>query len=656
MRALFVANGGGHLKELIHLSQRLPFPVDESLWVTFDSPQSRSLLRDQEVCYVRYSSPRDGWATVVNFWAAARILRRHRFDVAVSTGATVAVSFLPLARMLGIPSHYIESATRTDGPSLTGRLLRWVPGLQLHTQHASWSGGRWSFAGSVFDQFDCTVDPDRAAIERVVVTVGASETYGFERLIRALIPILPPGADVLWQTGCADVGTLGIDGKRQVPALELESAMRDADLVISHAGVGSALSALESGRRPVLVPRESAFGEHVDDHQFQVAEDLGGRNLAVARRVDELRAEDLDEAAASRIREVQRPAPIAIDPPVGRHRRFRRVRRSAPSPRRGRPVFVAWGAIAGRSHELAEALDADVLSCFPPGTARRPSAPVRYLLSTLRTIGYLASRRPRAVIVTNPPIIPVLLAVAYARITGCVVVIDDHPGAFGAQGYRIGEMMLPLHRRLVPSARLCLVTDQSWVDLIERWGGRGLVLHEAPGDWVPVSGRRPGVRPSVLFVCTFAPDEPAAEVIEAATALPQVDFTITGDLGRAPDVESGPNVHLVGFLDRSSYRLAVETADIVLTLTTEPTSAMRAAFEAVWAERVLVVNDWLLLRDLFPNAVHVENTSGSIAAGIQRALDEHDRLRAVAGASRRLQLARWEEQLDALRSALDGAG
>src|SRR5664280_2999732 len=32
-------------------------------------------------------------------------------------------------------------------------------------------------------------------------------------------------------------------------------AHRDADLVVSHAGVGSALSALESGRRPVLVPR-----------------------------------------------------------------------------------------------------------------------------------------------------------------------------------------------------------------------------------------------------------------------------------------------------------------------------------------------------------------------------------------------------------------
>jgi UDP-N-acetylglucosamine--N-acetylmuramyl-(pentapeptide) pyrophosphoryl-undecaprenol N-acetylglucosamine transferase len=652
MRALFVANGGGHLKELIHLSQRLPFPVDESLWVTFDSPQSRSLLRGQEVRYVRYSSPRDGWATLVNFMAAIRILRRDRFDVAVSTGATVAVSFLPLARLLGTPSHYVESATRSDGPSLTGRLLRWAPGVQLYTQHASWAGGRWRFAGSVFDQFESTTEPDRAAIERVVVTVGASETYSFERLIRGLLPLVPPGADILWQTGCADVEGLGIDARRQVPALELEAAMRDADLVISHAGVGSALSALESGRRPVLVPRERSFGEHVDDHQFQIAEDLGVRNLAVARRVDELRVEDLEEAATSRVRGVGRTAPIAIDPPSWR-RRSRRVQRSVASARRGRSVFVAWGAIAGRSHELAEALDADVLSCFPPGTTRRPSAPVRYLLSTVRTVGYLVSRRPRAVIVTNPPIIPALLAVAYARITGRVVVIDDHPGAFGAQGYRIGELMEPLHRRLVPWARLCLVTDQSWVDLIERWGGRGLVLHEAPGDWVPHPARPVGDRPNVLFVCTFAPDEPAVEVMHAAAQLPQVDFTITGDLARAPDVQFGPNVRLVGFLDRSAYRLAVETADVVLTLTTEPTSAMRAAFEAVWAERVLVVNDWTLLQDLFPHAVHVENTADSIALGVRKALEHHDQLVSAASAARQEQLERWEAQISALRDALD---
>ena len=657
LRALFVANGGGHLKELLLLSERLPVSVGDSLWITFDSPQSRSILQGREVSFVRYSSPRDGRATVANFIAAARLLRHRRFDIAVSTGATVAVSFLPLARLLGIPCHYIESATRTDGPSLTGRILQWVPGIHLYTQHPSWAGGRWTHVGSVFDQFRPTSLSDPVSLRKVVVTVGASETYSFERLIRSLVPILPVDADVLWQTGCANVDDLGLTTRRQIPALELEAAMREADLVISHAGVGSALSALESGRMPVIVPRELANSEHVDDHQSQIARDLSSLGLAVSRRVDELTREDLEEAAGHRVDMVDDPDPIAIGLNVGLTRHLRKIGRGpARPPRRRRPAFIAWGAIAGRSHELAAALDADVLSCFPPGAARRPHGFVRYLLSTVRTISFLLARRPRALIVTNPPIIPAILAAIYARVTGRALVIDDHPGAFGAQGYRMGSFTEPIHRRLVSSARLCLVTDSSWVEVVETWGGRGLVLHEAPGDWLPAPTAHPDGAVQVVFVCTFAPDEPAAEVIEAASLLPDVQFAITGDVSRCPTIDVGPNVQLVGFLDHGAYRRLVEDADVILALSTEPTSAMRAAFEAVWAEKVLVVNDWPLLQDLFPEAVHVENTPASIARGLRRALDEHATLQVAAGEARRLQLGRWETQISALRTALPGSG
>jgi UDP-N-acetylglucosamine--N-acetylmuramyl-(pentapeptide) pyrophosphoryl-undecaprenol N-acetylglucosamine transferase len=655
VNALFVANGGGHLKELLHLSERLPFDVGDSLWVTFDSPQSRSLLAGKDVAYVHYSSPRDGRATALNLLAAARILSKRRFDVAISTGATVAVSFLPLARLHGATCYYIESATRTDGPSLTGRILERVPGIRLFTQDPRWAGGRWAYAGSVFDQFESRSE-EPASFDKAVVTVGASETYGFNRLFETLVGQFPSHTEVLWQTGCSDVGHLGIDAHRQIPARELDAAMKSADVVVAHAGVGSALSALESGRMPILVPREQAHGEHVDDHQFAIAEELAARHLAVYRRVEDLGEKDLDEARSHRIVELEHPETLRLTEPsppskktAGRSR-TRQGLRSAKGP--GLPVFIAWGAIAGRSAELAEALGADVLSCFPPGEGHRPPAVMRYMISTLRTVAYLLRNRPAAVIVTNPPIIPVLLAVAYGRIAGRPVVFDDHPGAFGAQGYRIGEIMLPLHRRLVPMARLCLVTDESWVDLIEQWGGRGLILHEAPGDWTPAPERHPNGSAVVLFVCTFAPDEPIEAVFEAASLTPEVEYHITGDLDRAPTATPPANVRLTGFLDRDSYRQAVEDADVLLALTTEPTSAMRAAFEAVWAEKVLILNDWPLLRELFPNAVHVDNSGSSIAAGVRESLDQHARLRKGSAEARQVQLDRWDDQLSALREAL----
>jgi UDP-N-acetylglucosamine transferase subunit ALG13 len=58
--------------------------------------------------------------------------------------------------------------------------------------------------------------------------------------------------------------------------------MRDAEVVITHAGVGSAVTAIRAGKKPVLVPRLARFGEHVDDHQLQLAKRLAEFGLAVA--------------------------------------------------------------------------------------------------------------------------------------------------------------------------------------------------------------------------------------------------------------------------------------------------------------------------------------------------------------------------------------
>ncbi|MHB1535783.1 MAG: glycosyltransferase family protein [Acidimicrobiales bacterium] len=315
-------------------------------------------------------------------------------------------------------------------------------------------------------------------------------------------------------------------------------------------------------------------------------------------------------------------------------------------------MFLAWGVIPGRAQELAAEVAGEVLTCYPPGRGARPPVLLRYLLSARRTITYLVRRRPAAVVVTNPPIIPAVISAVYGWITGAPVILDDHPGAFGAQGYRVGAAVLPVHRRIAARARLCLVTDQSWVQVVDRWGGHGTVLHESPADWKP-SPRRPCQSPPrVLFVCTFARDEPATAVIEAASLAPEMHFVVTGDVSSRPTAATSKNVEFVGFLNRERYRRAVDEADIVMTLTTEPTSAMRAAFEAVWAEKVLVVSDWPLLRSLFPQAVHVQHTSVSIAKGLREAMDDHGRLSELAPAARQRQQAEWADQLATLRRAL----
>ncbi len=83
-------------------------------------------------------------------------------------------------------------------------------------------------------------------------------------------------------------------------------------MVIAHAGVGSALTALEAGRLPILVPRLERFGEHVDDHQLQIADHLQNRGLALARSPETLAVSDLEHAAGLRVTQSP-PPPFRLD-------------------------------------------------------------------------------------------------------------------------------------------------------------------------------------------------------------------------------------------------------------------------------------------------------------------------------------------------------
>ena len=43
--------------------------------------------------------------------------------------------------------------------------------------------------------------------------------------------------------------------------------MREAAVVVCHGGPGTIMLAATMGKRPIVVPRRKAAGEHVDDHQ-----------------------------------------------------------------------------------------------------------------------------------------------------------------------------------------------------------------------------------------------------------------------------------------------------------------------------------------------------------------------------------------------------
>jgi glycosyltransferase involved in cell wall biosynthesis len=317
-------------------------------------------------------------------------------------------------------------------------------------------------------------------------------------------------------------------------------------------------------------------------------------------------------------------------------------------------AFIAWSSVSGRSREISSALGGEFRCYFDFGITRRSLLPIRYLASAVRTVCYLVVRRPRAVILTNPPIFVALAAYPYARLARAPLLLDSHPDAFRTDGPH--APFLGLHRWLARRARATLVTTDELASRVESWGGAGVVVHEPPPARLVESPAPLGPRPRVLVLGTLSTDEPLDVVLAAARELPELDFELTGDARRvaAETLASvPPNVRFLGFLRGDEYAAEIERASVTVVLTTWLEWAVpRSAYDAVYGLRPLVVTGSPVLRELFPYAIAVENEPAAVASGIRDAVERHDELVRDAREACALQTARWEAQLSTLRSLL----
>jgi hypothetical protein len=325
--------------------------------------------------------------------------------------------------------------------------------------------------------------------------------------------------------------------------------------------------------------------------------------------------------------------------------------------KRGGVLFLAWTRTSGRSHEIAAALGGDARPVFPERLSAKRLLLVRYAYCLVVSVGVLLRLRPSAVIVTNPPIFPGLLVRVWSVLTRRPYVLDSHPSSFGAKNHRVSQRLIGVHRWLARGAAATMVTTQKWVDTLSGWGARGLIVHEAPPLWRvgPLPALTAQTRPRVLFPGVFSGDEPVDLVWAVARLRPAVEFRVTGLRSRCPEhlIRDLPsNVTLVGYLDAAAFAAEVDGAHAVLALTTEPTSVMRCGYEAVYSRRPLIVTDSPAGQDAFPHAVQVPNDAERLASAVDLALSLAWRDKALLDLALKEQTYRWNQQLDALRSAI----
>jgi len=116
-----VASSGGHLFQLSSLKN---FWGDkERFWVSFKTEDAKCILKDEKVYWAYFPTNRNVRNLWKNFILAYKILKNEKPDAIVSTGAGVAVPFIIMGKILNIKTLYLESITRSEELSLSGRLV-----------------------------------------------------------------------------------------------------------------------------------------------------------------------------------------------------------------------------------------------------------------------------------------------------------------------------------------------------------------------------------------------------------------------------------------------------------------------------------------------------------------------------------------------------
>jgi glycosyltransferase involved in cell wall biosynthesis len=282
------------------------------------------------------------------------------------------------------------------------------------------------------------------------------------------------------------------------------------------------------------------------------------------------------------------------------------------------------------------------------------TAPLRYMFHGMQTLRLLFQKRPRVVIVQSPPSFAVLFVALYCKMTNSRYVIDAHSDAFQRGIWTCPQW---LYDRITRGAALSLVTDEFFRSMIEKKGGRVMVLRD-PVATTPLSPIQRQEQFSVTVVNTFARDEPLEAVLQAAAGLPDVRFSITGKLSRAnPDLlrQAPSNAVFTDFLPDEAYYRLLRSSDAVMSLTTRDHTLQCGACEALSLERPIITSAWPLLQEYFcRGTVHVDNTAAGIRQGIESLKQDYNRYEAEVVELRKMRRQEWQQQTAELADLILG--
>jgi glycosyltransferase involved in cell wall biosynthesis len=256
---------------------------------------------------------------------------------------------------------------------------------------------------------------------------------------------------------------------------------------------------------------------------------------------------------------------------------------------------------------------------------------MRSLILSFRTWSIIRKKKPDIVFYQNPSIVlafVVTLTKALSFRKFCVVGDFHNAGVYPP----VGRILIRIISR---QSNLILVSNQNLVKVLESWGAKAMAFPDpipsicAASPAKSIEGQK---KIQVLFICSWAEDEPIEEVIKAGALLENAHILITGrpDLSRYPSAKHlHPNIKLLGFLSESDFDDLLYRVDIIIDLTTRDDCMVCGAYEGISAGKPLILSDNSPTRQYFSEgALFTDNSSTDIALKTKMAIKERKHLSA----------------------------
>jgi glycosyltransferase involved in cell wall biosynthesis len=277
----------------------------------------------------------------------------------------------------------------------------------------------------------------------------------------------------------------------------------------------------------------------------------------------------------------------------------------------------------------------------------------RYVLCLQETFNIFIKNKPRTIIAQNPSIVLTCFMFLLRAFFHFKFISDAH--YFGVIAFNNNWIFQRLLDFCNKSADVVIVTNNDQAEYIKNLGGNPFICEDPLPDLDKYVSSEEEDK-SIFLICSFEIDEPYEEAFLAAEELSKDGYVmrVSGNYKRVDiDTERYPHVCFLGFVPEADFYMYLYQACLVLDLTENEDCLVCGAYEAMAANKPMVLSDTRALRGYFKGgAIFTENKSEGIAKNIKIAYNDRKRLKEEIAVWKKNTIAAHREKILQLRNLL----